>query len=123
MYTDLLIKIKNAQSAKKRKVETHFSKMDLAILETLVKEGYLENVTVQKNSSKNIVEINLCQEPKIHGIKFISIPSRRVYFKSKEIRAVKSSYGILILSTSKGVITGKEAKKKNFGGQALFEIY
>ena len=63
------------------------------------------------------------QVPKIKGVERISKPSRRIYKKSSDIRSVKNGYGALILSTSQGVMTGREAKRASLGGEALFSIW
>jgi small subunit ribosomal protein S8 len=123
MYVNFLVKIKNAQQAGKDALRAPFSKMDLAIAEVLVKYGYLKNVEVKGKSEKRILEINLNKEKIIQGLKFISLPSRRIYAGYKEIKSVKSGYGIAVISTPQGITSNKEARKKKLGGQILFEIY
>jgi len=123
MYTDLLIRIKNAQSVNKGTVFSPFSKIDWEILKILVKYNYLEGIDVKKNNNKPFLKINLNKKRFIQGIKFISVPSKKVFLKVKDIKPVKQGKGVLVLSTSSGIMTGSEAKKKKIGGQALFEIW
>ncbi len=123
MYINLLIKIKNAQGAGIKSLKMPFSKMDLAIAELLLKQGYLKNVEAKGKVAKQVIEIDLKDEKAIKGLKFISRPSRRMYFGYKKIRAVKSGYGMGVISTSKGIMSDKEARKQKLGGQLLFQIW
>lgn len=123
MYVNFLIRIKNAQGAEKNVLRAPFSKMDLAIAEVLLKYGYLKSVEVKGKADKRVIEINLSKEKAIRGIKFISLPSRRIYTGYKEIRSVKSGYGIAVVSTPKGIMSNKEARRQKLGGQLLFEIW
>ncbi|MDD5547432.1 MAG: 30S ribosomal protein S8 [Candidatus Pacebacteria bacterium] len=118
-----LIRIKNAQAVKKETVKLNFSKMGMSILELLKKHGYLDAV---KNVTKKNMEVKLKYKNGIgviHGIKILSRPSRNLYIGYKEIRPVKQGFGLLVLSTPKGIIDGKTAKKSKMGGQILFEIW
>lgn len=127
MYHNLLTKIKNAQAAGKSSLKTPYSGFGLAILETLVKNGFLSGLEVKGRSPhKKIIEISLKNDGGkrvIRGIKLISRPSRRIYLGYKEMKSVKSGHGMLVVSTPKGVISGKEARKSKVGGEALFEIW
>lgn len=126
MYINLLTQIKNAQAVKKENIKTFYSKMDEKVLEVLKDNGYVENFERKGRGAKRILDVKLKYEDGkgvINGIKFISKPSRRLYVNHKGIRPVKHGYGLLILSTPKGILTGKEARKNNVGGEALFEIW
>ena len=126
MYTDLLIKIKNAQQAKKESLKTSYSKMDLAIAEILAANKYVEAVEKKGRLPKRAIEIKLKYENgegAISGIKFISRPSRKIYTGYKDLRSVRQGYGLGVISTSRGLMTVKEAKKSRVGGQFLFEIW
>ena len=119
-----LIKVKNAQAVKQESVKVPFSKMTLAIMEILKKHHYVESIG--KNASKKDIEVKLRYKDNmgaIHGIKILSKPSRRLYTGYKEIKPVKQGHGILIISTPKGIMDGKTAKKMKLGGQLLFEIW
>ena len=123
MYIDLLIKIKNAQMARKKTVKTSFSKMDFNVAELLERQNIIKKVEVRGRSQKKILEIELKDEPVIHGLKLLSRPSRRLYASYKEIRKPKGGYGLLVLSTPKGIMTAHEATKQKVGGQLLFELW
>lgn len=126
MYTDLLIKIKNAQAVKKESVKTYFSNMDYAIVEILKKYKFIADVTKKGRMPKRVLEIKLKyrnNEGVIKGVNILSKPSRRLYLGYKDIRPMHSGYGLLVLSTSQGVMDGKSAKKLKLGGQLLFEIW
>ncbi len=126
MYTDLLTKIKNAQTAKKETLKVPFSNMDMAILDLLVKNQYIEGAQKKGRLPKRIIEIKLRYTNDggaIQGIKFLSTPSRRLHKGYKELHKVRQGYGALIISTSQGIMTGTEARKQKMGGVLLFEIW
>jgi small subunit ribosomal protein S8 len=124
--SNFIIKLKNAGNAGAESVSVPFSKLKLAICEVLRKEGFIKDFEEKSERGRAVIAISLFSEnriPKIKGVKRISKPSKRVYRKSEEIRSVKNGYGALILSTSSGVMTGREAKKSKLGGEALFTIW
>lgn len=126
MYTDLLTKIQNAQKAKKASVKVAFSNLDLAISELLSKHGFIGAVNKKGRMPKRVLEIDLKyieDKGAISGVKFLSVPSRRLYAGYADLRPVKQGYGIALISTPKGVMTSLEAKKAKMGGQLLFEIW
>jgi len=123
MYINLLIKIKNAQEAEKGFLKAPFSKMDLAVANLLMKAGYLKSVETKGKADKRLIEIGLKDEKAIKGLKFISRPSRKVYAGHKDLKSVKSGYGLAAVSTSKGIMSNKEARQQKLGGQVLFEIW
>ncbi len=126
MYINLLTQLKNAQAVKKESIRTSYSKMNEKILEVLKDNGYIENFEKKGRGAKRLLEIELKYHNNIgtiEGIKFISKPSCRLYIGYKDIRPVKSGYGLLILSTPKGILTGKEARKMKVGGEILFKIW
>ena len=126
MYIDLLTKIKNAGMAKQEGIKTHYSKMDEAILSVLAKNRYIEDFDKKGRGPKKVLDVKikysdgLCV---IKGLRFISKPSRRIYLGYKDIKPVRHGYGISVISTSKGIFSGKEAKKNKLGGELLFEIW
>ena len=125
MNADLLIKIKNAQAVKNESVKVPFSKINLAILDILKKNNYIETAS-PKTGAKKIIEVKLKyvnNHGAIHDIKLLSVPSRHLYIGYRDIRAVKQGYGVLILSTPRGIMDGKNAKKAKLGGELLFEIW
>lgn len=123
MYIDLIIKIKNAQRAGQNSLKTFYSKMDLAIAEILAENKYLAGVEKKGRLPKRILEIKINEHKTINGIKLISRPSRRIYASYQNLKPVRQGYGLGIISTSKGIMTTKEAKKQKVGGQLLFEIW
>lgn len=126
MYINLLTQIKNGQAVKKESVKIAYSKMDEKILEILKETGYIENFEKKGRGVKRILDVKLKYfdgEKAINGLKFISKPSRRIYIGYKELRPVRHNYGLLVLSTPKGILTGREARKKKVGGEKLFEIW
>lgn len=127
MYINLLTQLKNAQAVKKESIKVFQSRLKEKVLEVLKDNGYIENLEKKGRGPKKILDIKLKYDENgigaISGIKFISKPSRRLYFGYKDIRPVKHGYGLIILSTPKGILTGKEARKMKIGGEALFQIW
>lgn len=123
MYINLLTKLKNAQLAKKKFFEVQFNRFDRAVAEILLKAGYLTKIDVKGKAPKIILELHLNAEKPVRGLKFLSRPSVQRYIASKDIYKVRGGLGLLVISTSKGVMTGEEAKKARLGGQLLFEIW
>ncbi len=124
--SNFIIKIKNAGNAGLPSVSTPHSKLKLSIVEVLKKEGFIKDYSEKTEKGKPIISISLFSDnrvPKIKGVQRLSKPSKRIYKKASEIRAVKSGYGALIISTSNGVMTGRDAKKAQLGGEALFSIW
>ena len=124
--SNFIIKLKNASNAGLEQVSVPFSKLKLSICEVLKKEGYIKSYEEKSEKGKPVISIELIslnREPKIRGVERISRPSKRVYKKFSEIRAVKNGYGALVLSTSHGVMTGRDAKKAKLGGEAMFAIW
>lgn len=126
MYTDLVTKIRNAQQAKKEVLKSDFSKMDYEIAEILAKYGFVEAVAKKGRMPKRSIEITLKYKDEqgvINGVRFLSKPSRRLYSGYRDLRMVKQGYGLAVISTSNGLMTTQEAKKKKVGGVLLFEIW
>jgi len=126
MYINLLTQLKNAQAVKKESVKIAYSKMDERVLDILKENGYIDDFEKKGRGTKKILEINLkypLSGSAIEGVKFFSKPSRRLYIGCQEIRPVRRGYGLMILSTSKGILTGYEAKKLKVGGEMLFQIW
>lgn len=125
MYINVLTKIKNAQAAQKKEVKVPYTKMDEQVLEILAKQKFIEGFEKKGRNPKRILDIKLKYEDGgvISGIKFVSKPSRRLYAGYRELRTVRSGFGTLVLSTPKGLMTGKDARKGKLGGELLFEIW
>ena len=118
-----MIKIKNAQAARKESLKVRFTKLDMALVELLTKMGFVKKSEVKGRMPKRVIEIDLNPERPIQGLKLLSRPSRRLYASYKNFKGVKGGHGSLVVSTSKGLLTGGDAKKKQVGGQLLFEIW
>ena len=124
--SNMIIAIKNGNSAGKEAVSLTYSKVRFAIAECLVKEGYISSVSKKAKKGLPTIEIALSYEnkkPKVVEAVRISKPSRRIYYGAKDIRPVKNGHGIMVLSTPKGIMSGKDARKEMVGGEALFKIW
>jgi small subunit ribosomal protein S8 len=130
IVSDMLIRIKNAQMARKERLLIPFSKMKWEIAKILKEAGFIQDFERRKKKIKKTEHAFI--EVKLEGtegattiseVKIISKPSRRIYIKKSEIRPVVGGYGISIISTPQGVMTGTEAKKNNLGGEWLAEIW
>lgn len=123
---DLLTRIRNAILVGKHEVRVPTSRLKETVAKQLQKAGYISAVSVEKASPRNtlIVTIN---EPganaKITEIARVSRPGRRVYAGASDIPKVKSGRGVMLVSTSKGVMTGQEAIKQRLGGELLCKVY
>ena len=126
MYYNILSEIKNAVRAKKDKAVFPYSKMDFAILKKLADAGYVKGVEKEAAGRKNVIAVRLAykgKEPVVNDFKIISKPSRHFYADYRSLPTVKQGHGLSMLSTSKGIMTGAEAKKQKVGGEYLFEIW
>jgi small subunit ribosomal protein S8 len=124
---DFIIRLKNASAVKKDVVVTPHSKLRFAVAEALQKIGYIKSVNKKGKKVGKVIEVELMYnkdgESPINGVKRVSKPGRRLYFGAKEIHPVKYGKGSLIISTPNGILTDKEARKANVGGEALFKIW
>ncbi len=124
--SNMLIMMKNGSLAEKESVVLPYSKMKHAIAECLKKEGYVTEISKKVKKDQPVLEIGLMykdKKPKITEVERISKQSRRVYFGVKDIHRVRNGAGLLVLSTPKGILSGKEAKKEQVGGEALFRLW
>ncbi len=124
--SNMLIVIKNGSKVGKESVVLPYSKMKQAILECLKKEGYVSNIskkTLKEQSVLEVVLVYVDKKPKISEVERISKQSRRVYFGVKDIHRVRNGSGLLVLSTPKGILSGKDARKEQVGGEALFRVW
>jgi ribosomal protein S8 len=123
---DLLTRIRNAAKVGKHQITVPASKLKLTILNELKKAGYIVNVEVIDNKPQNtiVVTINEATEnARFTEINRLSKPGRRLYVGANEIPKVKNGRGMVLVSTSKGVMNGFSAKKQKLGGELLMEIY
>ena len=124
---DFLIRIKNACLAKRRTVSAPYSRVKKAIAEILVKEHFLRDVKEETEDGKKTLVATITYEkrkPFFTDVLLVSKPSLRIYEKSKHMQKIpKRGTGIEIISTSQGIMTGQEAKKKKIGGELLFKVW
>jgi len=148
MYYTLLPQIKNAIQARKDKMVVPYSSMDLAVLNLLAENGYIKSAEKETTASgkKSVIVVRLGVKAKaaraaegeprpgraaegeprawrVNDFKTISKPSRHFYVDYRSIRPVRQGHGMGVLSTSRGIMTEKEARKKKVGGEYLFEIW
>ncbi|MFH1392803.1 MAG: 30S ribosomal protein S8 [Patescibacteria group bacterium] len=121
--SDMLTRIRNAQSAGHETVEVSLSKIKFEIAKILKREKYIVDYKKSGKGNDKVLEIGLKHPAAIQEIKRISKPGRRIYAKAPELKQVKNGYGVSIVSTPKGLMTGKEARKARLGGEILFEIW
>ena len=114
---DLLTRIRTAKLVGKTEVRVPSSKMKKVIAEQLVKNGYLADVKLEDAKPRGVLVVT------INEITRVSKPGRRVYVGASEIPKVKSGRGLVLISTSKGVMTGAEAAKAKLGGELLLKVY
>ncbi len=125
---DMLTRIRNANKAKQEKVDIPASNLKIQIARILKDEGYLKNYKVVKDGKQGVLRIYLKYEgetkfPVLSGLKRVSRPGLRRYVRGNEIPMVMRGLGLSILSTSKGVVTDKEARKMNIGGELLCSVW
>ena len=130
--SEMLTRIRNAQMAGHSEVVLASSKIKKAIASVLLKSGFVGGVSEAKDEKFDVIKIDLKYKskegsktviPAIRSIKRISKEGQRIYISRENIRSVKNGAGISILSTSKGVITGEEARKNGVGGEVICEVW
>ena len=124
---DLLTRIRNANSAKHDTVEVPASNIKKAICQILLDEGYIKDMKVEENNHQGTIVVTLKYGEKktrvIQGLKRISKPGLRIYAGAQELPRVMKGLGIAIVSTSKGVMTDKQARKAGVGGEVLAFVW
>lgn len=123
---DLLTRIRNAKMVGKTEIRVPSSKLKKVVAEQLAKNGYLTKVAVEAAKPRDILVVTINdpdENSTIHEITRVSKPGRRVYVAAADIPKVKSGRGLVLVSTSKGVMTGQEAVKNKLGGEILLKVY
>ena len=118
--------IKNGSRAEHESITVPYSKMKDAIAQCLVKGGYLASVTKKTKKGFPTLELGLVYvdgTPKVTGVERVSKSSCRVYKGVKEIKPTRNGYGMMVLTTPKGILTDKEARKEMVGGEVLFKLW
>ena len=127
VIADMLTRIRNANSAKHESVDVPASNMKKAIADILKEEGYIANYQIVEDGKQGIIRITLKygrgKQRVIQGLRRVSKPGLRIYTSCEEMPKVMKGLGIAILSTPKGVMTDKEARKQNVGGEVLAFIW
>ncbi|MBR0372442.1 30S ribosomal protein S8 [Candidatus Saccharibacteria bacterium] len=123
---DLLTRIRNAVMVGKNEILVPTSKLKAQVVDVLAKNGYIASFEVQDGKPRGILKVTI-NEPgtnaKINEIAKISKPGRRVYSSADDLPTIKSGRGMIIVSTSKGLMTGREAKKNRLGGEILVKVW
>ena len=124
---DMLTRIRNAGKAKLNSVDIPGSKMKASLANVMKEEGFIRNYKFIKDNKQGIIRIYLKYDRNdshaIYGIEKISKPSRRIYIKNKDVKPVLNGVGISVLSTSKGIMTDKQARQENVGGELICKIW
>ena len=123
---DLITRIRNAIMVHKNEVSVPASKLKIAILEGLKRTNFITDYKIVEATPRNSIKVIINQineAPRINEINKVSKPGRRVYAGVEEVPKIKSGRGIILISTSKGVMTGDEAKKARLGGEILVKVW
>jgi small subunit ribosomal protein S8 len=124
---DMLTCIRNAVMARHRRVDIPMSKMKCAIADVLVQEKYVRDYKTIEDSKQGVLRIylryNEDEQPLIRNLKRVSTPGRRVYVKRDDVPRVLGGLGTAIISTSQGILTGKEAMKRGLGGELVATVW
>ena len=124
---DLLTRIRNASSAKHDTVDIPASNMKKAICQILLDEGYIKNFTVAEDGKQGVITVVLkygeAKTPVITGLRRVSKPGLRIYTDVENMPKVMKGLGVAIISTSKGIMTDRQARKENVGGEVLAFVW
>ncbi len=123
---DMLTRIRNGNMKKHESVQVPASQMKKSLAQILLDEGYIKSFEVIDDNKQGMINIELKyvdEERTISGLRRISKPGRRVYVRANEIPRVLGGLGTAIMSTSKGIMTGKEAAKENVGGEVICYVW
>lgn len=127
VVADMLTRIRNANDAKHETVDIPASNMKKAIAQILLDEGYIKNYKVTDDGKQGIITVTLKygegKQKIIRGLKRVSKPGLRIYAASQELPRVRNGLGIAIISTSRGIMTDKTARKENVGGEVLAFVW
>ncbi len=124
--SDMLTRIRNAQAVNHETVEFPYSKVKFEIVKVLEKEGFIGQIETKGRKINKTIEVVLKYEgdkPAITDIDRISKQGRRLYIKKNELRPIMQGYGISIISTSSGIMSNKEARKKGLGGEVICQVW
>lgn len=120
---DMLTRIRNAQMARHKAVTIPRSRIKRSILEILKREGFVSEIEEKESDFSVSLKYDKFGDPVIHQLKRISKPGLRQYMKYSDIKPVMGGLGVSIISTNRGIVTNKEAKKEKLGGEIICEIW
>lgn len=123
---DLITRIRNAIQVHNNEISAPTSKLKVAVVEGLKKAGYIADYKIEKAHPRDILHVTICGENELSNINEItkvSKPGRRIYTSAEDIPTIKSGRGIVLISTSKGIMSGAEAKKQRLGGEILVKVW
>jgi small subunit ribosomal protein S8 len=120
---DLLTRIRNASKSRHEKTFAPYSRLKVSLLEVLKEGKFIDSFEVVKSGSASDILIKLNPELQDLNLKRISKPGQRIYIKKEDIKPVLNGYGISVVSTSKGIMSGEKAKKQGIGGELICEIW
>ena len=127
VIADMLTRIRNANNAKHDTVDIPASNMKKAIADILVEEGYIKNVQIIEDNKQGVIRVTLKYGPNktkiLQGLRRVSKPGLRIYANSKDMPRVMNGLGVAIVSTSKGIMTDKQARALNIGGEVLCFVW
>ena len=127
VIADMLTRIRNANNAKHDTVDIPASNMKKAIADILVDEGYIKNVQIIEDNKQGVIRVTLKYGPNkskiLQGLRRVSKPGLRIYANSKDMPRVMNGLGVAIVSTSKGIMTDKQARALNIGGEVLCFVW
>lgn len=123
---DLIIRLKNGYLARKDVVNVNVSKMNEVVVAILKEHKFIKDYEINSHDGKKDIKISLLYEndnPAIRDVKIVSKPGKRIYSKARDLKPVLGGLGMAVLTTQQGMITDSEARKKNIGGEVLFEVW
>lgn len=124
---DFINRLTTATSVRKSEVRVPYSRLKQQIALILKREGYLGEIREDEDGVQKVLAVSLVYdpdgEPRIHGVKRISKPGRRLYASVHDIRPVKNGKGCMVLTTPRGIMTDKDARKNRVGGETMFAIW
>jgi small subunit ribosomal protein S8 len=124
---DMLTRIRNALIARHDSTDVPVSKLKVSLAETLKREGFIRDFEVLQDGPKRTIRVHLAysdkREPVIAGLQRVSKPGLRVYVQKREVPRVYGGLGVAIISTSQGVLTGREARRRGLGGEVICYVW
>lgn len=123
---DFIVRLQNGSAARRASVTVGFSNLNMVLAEKLAAAGFIKGAVKKGKKTKKVIEIELAyrgREPRLAGVRRVSKLSRRVYLGARSLRPFRQGYGEYLISTSRGVMTGAEARAAKVGGEVLFAIW